>query len=200
VQQPEIRLATPSDRERIVRTVVAAFENEPAFRYFFPGLDEYAAWAPVLIGHLLDQRLAFETVWVVDGGSAVSMWTPPGLATVDLTSGVPDEALERLHHYDDVVGELLPSERHWYLGILATDPAHSGKRWGRLAMEQGLQQAQLDGRPAYLETTTDKNVAIYSASGWDVSGSVPFDTFTVRVMRHLPEPTIHPELVKNPPQ
>jgi hypothetical protein len=36
VDHPDVVVATPADRERVVDTFVAAFAADPALRYFFP--------------------------------------------------------------------------------------------------------------------------------------------------------------------
>jgi ribosomal protein S18 acetylase RimI-like enzyme len=184
VELPEVRPATAGDRERVVATVVAAFAEDPAFGHFFSG--SYAADAPVFAGNLFDHRLAFGTVWVVDGGSAVSMWNPPGVPGVDVTPGLSAGACARLHRYEAVVHALTPTEPHWYLGVLATHPDHAGRRWGRLAMRAGLDRARADGLPACLETATEANVGIYRASGWTVAATAALDELEVTVMRHDP--------------
>jgi ribosomal protein S18 acetylase RimI-like enzyme len=182
VEPAAVRLATERDRDRVVATVTAAFAQEPAFQFFFPGPDAYAEEAPLFVGHLFDVRCTFGSVWVVDDGSAVSMWNPPGGTSGGLPAGVSARARDRMREYDAAVHAVLPQTPHWYLGVLATDPAHSGQRWGRLAMAQGLELAQRDGLPAYLETTTETNVGIYSRSGWRIVDSVAVDTFQVRIM------------------
>lgn len=179
-----MRLATTVDRDRVVATVVAAFAQEPAFHYFFADQDAYAAQAPVLVGHLFDQRVPHDGVWVVEDGAALAMWERPGGSSGDLTDGLSPDTVARMEQYNTVVHDLLPQAPHWYLGVLATHPDHAGKRYGRLAMAEGLARARSDGLPAYLETTRQVNVDIYAASGWRVVGTVPFGTFEVSVMEH----------------
>jgi ribosomal protein S18 acetylase RimI-like enzyme len=182
VSSPEVRLATPADRDRVIATVVAAFADDPAFDHFFPG--SYATDAPVFAGNLFDRRVDFGTVWVVDDGSAVSMWNPPGAPHFDVSAGLSTAAQERLERYDALVHGITPAHPHWYLGVLATHPDHAGRRWGRLAMDPGLERARGAGLPAYLETVTEANTRIYTASGWSLVDTVTVDELFVRVMRH----------------
>lgn len=178
---PPVRLGAATDRERVVETVVAAFAADPAFAHFFPG--SYAEDAPVFAGNLYDARLATGTVWVVEDGSAVAMWDPPGAPSVDVTAGLTPAARDRLDRYDALVHAVMPTEPHWYLGVLATHPARAGRRWGRAVMAPGLDRARADGLPAYLETATAANEAIYVASGWTLTATVTVDDLAMRVMR-----------------
>lgn len=180
---PDVRLATPADRERILATVLAAFVADPAFRYFFPSERSYADEAPLFIGDLLDHRLSFGTVWVVDDGAAVAMWNPPGPDHAGLPAGLSAGTAERIDRFDAQVRRLMPTEPHWYLGIAATHPDQAGRGLARLAIEAGLTLARADGRPAYLETVTAVNVGIYERYGWHLVGTTRVEDVEVRVMR-----------------
>jgi len=208
---PDLRAATVADRETVVNTVVAAFVADPVFRYLFAADD--AAAAPHSAGHpdrtdvsveqardlatgeqvavfagaLFDLRVEHGTVWLVEDGAAVAMWSPPApgghaghLGPLPLPAG----PAQRLAEYDRVVGGLIPAHRHWYLGVLATRPDAAGRGWGRLVMAQGLRAAAADALPAYLETASDSNVELYRRSGWQVAATATVGPLAVRVMAH----------------
>ena len=179
----QVRPANLDDRELVVDTVLAAFAADPAFQHFFPG-EEYADQAPVFVRHLFDQRAPYGGVWVADEGAAVALWNPPGVVPAWPPSGQAEAVVRRMERYDGAVHQLLPTEPHWYLGVLATHPDHAGQRLGRSVMAAGLERAQQDGLPAYLETVTRTNLAIYAASGWQVAGTIAVAGLDVWVMRH----------------
>ena len=66
---PSVRRATPADRDRVITTVVAAFVDDPAFRYFFPDDATYAGHAADFAGYLFDKRVRHGSVWLVEGGA-----------------------------------------------------------------------------------------------------------------------------------
>jgi ribosomal protein S18 acetylase RimI-like enzyme len=182
VTEPEVIRATPSARQRVVDTVVAAFAHDPAFRFFFDRDEEQSA---AFAGFLFDRRVGHDAVWIVDGGASVAMWEP---YPTDSSSGdgelsLPSQTLARLAEYDAVVHKLLPRTPHAYLGVLATHPDFWGRRWGRTVMAPGMRQARTDGLPAYLETTTENNVEMYRRAGWEVTEFVTVATVPVWVMR-----------------
>ncbi len=193
-QGPTVTQATALDRPRVISTIVAAFAKEPAFHYFFEDTAPFPELSAQLAGYLFDKRAAGRGAFIVEGGAAVSLWERPrsdeasprpadgSVPALDL----PPEVLDRLNTYDTAVHALIPTTPHWYLGVLATHPAHAGKRWGRAVMDAGLALASRAGLPAYLETTTSSNVELYSRSGWTVIDSVRVSDLTVSVMRHLP--------------
>lgn len=179
--EPTITLATAAHRLRVVATVVAAFRHDPAFNFFFR--DDHDREAAAFAGLLFDTRTAGRSTWVVDDGVAVAMWDRPRSADAgredDLHGALGDvlspAALGRIERYEAAVDHRLPAEPHWYLGILATDPAFAGRRLGRLVKQVGLVEAGREGTPAALETTNPDNVARYRAEGWTVHDEVDVD-------------------------
>jgi GNAT superfamily N-acetyltransferase len=181
VTETPVEAATVEHRRRVVETVVSAFHADPAFRWFFRDPAAFDRHATAFAGYLFDGRVDAGTVWVADGGSAVSMWDGPGGWT-DAPLDLPRDVRDRLDHYGRIVHRLLPATDHWYLGVLATHPEHSGRRLGRAVMTPGVRRAAAAGLPAYLETANPVNVGIYGRSGWTVATETAVDDLPVWVM------------------
>ncbi|MDG4834506.1 N-acetyltransferase [Solwaraspora sp. WMMD1047] len=182
--RPTATRATPADRAAVVDTVVAAFATDPAFRYFFPTDADYRRQAPIFAGYLFDRRVGGGSVWIVEGGASVAMWEPPATPAADVALDLPAEVTDRLTAFDRPVRAALPATPFWYLGILATHPAHAGRRWGREVMTAGLREAAAAGLPAYLETATERNVGIYRRAGWRVTAELTSGGLPVWVLAH----------------
>jgi ribosomal protein S18 acetylase RimI-like enzyme len=81
-----------------------------------------------------------------------------------------------------------PVEPHWYLPMIGVDPAHQGRGLGAALLTHTLRLCDRDHRPAYLESTNPRNVALYERHGFrvmdrvQVGGSPPF-TPMVRAAR-----------------
>jgi GNAT superfamily N-acetyltransferase len=184
---PQVRPATVADRARVAETVAAAFVDDPVFRHLFPDQERFAEQAGSFAGSLFDTRVDQGTVWLVEDGRALAMWEPPspqGHAGERAVLDLPPGPLARVHAYESAVAEIMPTDEHWYLGVLATHPDHAGQRLGRVAMRQGLDAAARAGLPAYLETASDANVALYLRSGWSVVAEATVGPLHVRVMAH----------------
>ena len=65
-----------------------------------------------------------------------------------------------------------PSDPHWYLGILGTDPVHQGCGVASALMEPTLERCDAAGFPAYLESSKQSNLPFYERHGFRVTGKV----------------------------
>ncbi|MGH3734340.1 MAG: GNAT family N-acetyltransferase [Micromonosporaceae bacterium] len=186
---PEISVAAPEDRGRIVDTLVAAFTDDPVLRYLFPDRGAYPTYAAAFFGHLFDKRVHRETIWTIGRGASVAIWEPPaagdGRPEDSLAGQLPADALARVRAYDGALHAALPDAPFWYLGVLGTHPGHTGRRWGHAVMAAGLRRAAAEGLPAVLETSNPGNVEVYRRAGWDVVRTVT-EPLPIWVMRQSP--------------
>lgn len=180
-----IHPAGPADRERAVASLVAAFVADPVLRHLFPDDADYPRHAGAFFGHLFDRRVAQNTVWTIGHGLSVALWDGPKAAD-DPAAGplddLPADARARVDAYDAVVHGALPDHPFWYLGVLGTDPAHKGRRWGHALMADGLRRAADEGLPAVLETSNPGNVGVYKRAGFEVFREVTAGPLQVWVM------------------
>ena len=184
---PTVRRCPPSGRDRALATVLAAFATDPLLRWVWPGQERYDGCAPTFFGLLLDLRIEAGEVWVAQPEysedtaiGSVAMWDPPG----GLYLPAAAERWARVHagftaaeraawaFYDDALGVPTSAGAHWYLGVLATDPARQGTGLGRAVATPMLAAADRAGLSAYLETASDTNVAIYRRLGFEVAREV----------------------------
>ena len=172
---PEITVAGPAERDKVVGSLVAAFADDPVLRYLFPDEQTYPAYAGGFFGFLFDIRVDRGTIWTIDGGAATAMWEAPDAdegSDADLAAVLPAPVLERVRSYNQEVHQIMPAKPYWYLGVLGTHPASAGRRWGHAVMAVGLKRAADDGLPAVLETATPGNVEMYRRAGWEVVASL----------------------------
>lgn len=182
-----VRPATAADREAILEVTVAAFVTEPAFHHFFG--DAYDAYARYFLAYLVDLRLDSGLVWVeeVDGRVvAASMWNAPGGVQLPETeqqarwaacaAHFPPDAVARLDAYDARVHALEPATPHYYLGVIASHPRGNGH--GRAVLRPGLEAADREGLPVFLETGTEGNLGFYQRFGFAVSDQLDLEDGT----------------------
>ena len=166
------------DHERLSSTLARAFQNEEACSFIFPDPQVRARrllkMFRVIVNSDAANGLLFETM----GGEAATLWRAPGKATGSRTQflasllpfifalgsgigrGLTVSGLIERHH---------PDVPFWYLHFAGCDPAHQGKGLGGAAIRAGLARADADHLPAYLETATERNLALYRSFGFEVS-------------------------------
>jgi GNAT superfamily N-acetyltransferase len=184
VRMSTARLAKDSDRSAIVETVVAAFVNDPAFRFFFGTDDGYRSKASAFVEYLFDKRIVHRAIWVTGLSDAVSLWSPPDHMLTDehrkyeddlqskMKQSIGAQAVHNLETYDAAVEKALPTEPYWYLGILAAHPTRAAKGAGRNVMQAGLSHVRSVGGLAALETTNERNPDYYERNGWKLASTI----------------------------
>lgn len=172
-----IREAAPADRDAVSAMLARAFADDPATSYIFPDPRDRAKRLPRLFALMFDADAAGMRL-VTGDAEAATLWQRPDTprATVPdlLRRAVPlvttlGFALPRALRVGDALDAHAPPGRHWYLHIAGVDPAHQGKGLGGASIREGLARAAADGVPAYLETATERNIALYQSLGFEVT-------------------------------
>lgn len=129
----------------------------------------------------LRQMLAHEAVWTTPELTSVAVWLPPGCRKATPRQQL---ALARCVSHPRLLARspllaigLLGMERrhpgsppHWYLSLLATDPDAQGRGLGSAVLAPVLERCDREGAGAYLETSKQRNVELYTRRGFRVSG------------------------------
>ena len=176
----------PDDRGAAVATAARAFTIDPLFGFLSGDRLRAHRLLPGLLAGTIDDLARHGEVWVaetIDGVVGVSAWAPPGslprspkreaaIGAKGAWSGV------RLRHPLQGgrllarVERLHPHEPHWYLGVLTVDPEWQGRGLGGRLIGPGLERADEDGLPAYLETQKESNVSWYARHGFELTRTI----------------------------
>jgi ribosomal protein S18 acetylase RimI-like enzyme len=164
----------PADIYRATAVFVLAFVRDPVVRWQYPDAAQYLKLFPSFVrafgGGAVEQR----TARYLGEHLGVALWLPPGAdldhAAIEATLPPGREAeiaavLEKLalHH---------PTEPHWYLPLIGVDPAHQGKGYGSVLLDETLRRCDRDRVAAYLESTNPANIALYQRHGFKLQGVV----------------------------
>jgi GNAT superfamily N-acetyltransferase len=79
-----------------------------------------------------------------------------------------DDGGVRYATFWDWLGAHLPGEPCWFLDLVAVAPTAQGRGLGRRLVMHGLDLARADGFPAFLETSTPRNVPFYQSLGFQI--------------------------------
>ena len=173
--------ATEADVDQLAGVLARAFHNDPAFSWAAPNARKRERHGPRYFALTLKQYLPKGEVWTTDDRQAVAIWAPPdkwrtpasailtvaptmiracGRHVVRATSML--NGMEALHKQR--------VEPHYYLPFIATDPSARGKGHGGALLAQMLDRCDEEGRPAYLESTSVLNQALYHRHGFVALG------------------------------
>ncbi|WP_051854461.1 GNAT family N-acetyltransferase [Streptomyces sp. NRRL B-1347] len=119
-------------------------------------------------------------VWVAGGGAAVAAWTTPatadaGAVLAGLAPRFAELAGDRAQAYEEAEAALRPhrpTEPVWFLGTVGVDPDRQGAGLGRAVLRPGIEAAERDGVPAFLETSAEANVRFYERLGFEVTSDL----------------------------
>ncbi|MEI8057632.1 MAG: GNAT family N-acetyltransferase [Actinomycetes bacterium] len=167
-----VRTAVPADRSAVVRTVVTAFAQDPAWDFITAGDREHVA--PPFAEALFDSRVGSGTIWIADNGASAALWElRDGASAIhadsvwtNYRSQVGEQAWACLCAYEDALANSEPERPYWYLGVLATDPARHGQGLASEVLAPILAIADEAGLPCWLETSTLSNVRFYEHRGF----------------------------------
>jgi ribosomal protein S18 acetylase RimI-like enzyme len=171
------RLFGPTDNPEIAETLALAFQNESGWSYVIPDAKQRAARLPGAFHLLLREDHKKGAVFGTHEFEAVTLWRGPGQAHDSLWdrsriiipfAQVLRGSLLRALEVADLIEKHLPKEPFWYLHFAGCHPSFQGFGFGGAAIRAGLDRADQDGLPAYLETADEKNVALYQSFGFAV--------------------------------
>ncbi|MGI2335992.1 MAG: GNAT family N-acetyltransferase [Dehalogenimonas sp.] len=192
------------DLDQAADVLARAFTDYELLKYYYP--DEAQRWKFARTFGLIaiSVCLKYGEVYTVSKEfEGISAWLPPGKAPFNswqmIRSVSPSVIMDfgrlgakKMQAYnsfaDDMHRQLAPYP-HWYLQILGIDPAWQGKGMSRRLVRPLLERFDLENLPCYLETNTEKNVAIYQRFGFEVlsEGVVPGTKLKLFSMLRKPE-------------
>ncbi len=170
--------ATLAEAPQVVDVIAAAFLNDPTWSWAFPDPSARRRWWQSCT------QGALRHPWVLRTGGfeTVSVWIPPDGTefSPEEEARLPDlltelvgqralEVTELLQRFGDAHPRHTP---HYYLSLLATADEHRGRGLGMALLRENLARIDLEGIPAYLESSNPQNNPRYESLGF-----VPITSF-----------------------
>ncbi len=167
--------------DSVSRDLAAAFVDDPVFNWFSRTDAGRDAARLRFFRHLMKALIlpVGETLRPASGGGAAVWMASEALGPNSLVQEL--QALPmllgltglgrfpRMLGLREVMDKAHPMERrHAYLWFLGVTPQAQGHGIGSRLLKAKLDQLDTDGTPAFLETATQRNVALYRRHGFDV--------------------------------
>jgi ribosomal protein S18 acetylase RimI-like enzyme len=180
-----ITIGKPEDKPRLLQTIVLGFAADPMARWATPDPATYLSRRDEFFDAFGGAAFDHGTAFVAEGGAAVATWLPPGVDAdgerlqAIMAEQTPPERMDEMNGLFARMEEFHPHEPHWYLPLIAADPARQGQGLGTALMEAAIARIDADGRPAYLESSSPRNVPFYRRFGFESVGEIKTETSPV---------------------
>ncbi|MFG2541554.1 GNAT family N-acetyltransferase [Streptomyces sp. NPDC048594] len=181
-----IRTAGADDRERVVRLLDEAFQDDPVSGWVFPGAEYRRLTHHRLMAAFTDAVLADGRIDLTEDGAACALWLPvpahepagderaaegPVEDVPVLVREAVDPDNERVELIARLTEGIHPTGRaHEYLWMIGVAPGRQGEGLGTALMESVLDRCDSEGTPAYLEASSARGRALYERLGFEFTG------------------------------
>lgn len=179
----EVRRHRDDELSTLIAVATRAFWDDPLFNFFSPDLLRQHRSMPGFFAAAVYDCARYGEVWTATIGETivgVAMWLPPGVHPP--TGGL--RAVRQMRHATPTIArspqrvtaiKLMneitrhhPTEPHWYLEVLATDPKFQARGVGKALLAPILDRADTEGLSVYLETQKESNLAYYQRFRFEV--------------------------------
>lgn len=190
LEAPRVR-TLPVDRAGAAAKLLAAsLESDPAWTALYPDVAQRRAALRTTCGVAARDAASLGTATMAtddgEGGRLLgaAVWLAPGAFPMSVTRklrAVPamlavlasaPRRFARYAAFGTNVEKAFPKDPVWYLEILGVAPDVQRRGVGRRLLEHGLERADADSRPAYLETSAPENVGYYERFAFRVEREV----------------------------
>jgi ribosomal protein S18 acetylase RimI-like enzyme len=176
--EAEVRIATRADEAAVVDVITLGFATDPMARWSFPNPQTFLAQMPVLVRAFGGKAFDEGSAYYVEGYAGAALWLPPGVEPDSDRLSAVMEAHAPAHVQADANGifeqmaVFHPHEPHWYLPLIAVDPARQNQGHGSALLREALARCDRDGLLAYLESSNPRNITLYQRHGFEVMGTI----------------------------
>ena len=181
----KITIGRPEDKARLLQTIVLGFSADPMARWASPDAAVYLDRRTEFFDAFGGAAFDYGTAFVADDGAAVATWLPPGVEadgerlSAIIAKQTPENRMGEMDALFAKMEEFHLAEPHWYLPLIAADPARQGQGLGTALMEAAVARIDADGRPAYLESSNPRNLPLYERFGFERVGEIKTETSPV---------------------
>jgi ribosomal protein S18 acetylase RimI-like enzyme len=173
-----LKTAALARQWKMVDVMTLAFGNDPLARWLYPDSQQYLRYFANFIRLYGGKAFDLGSAFYVGDFVATALWLPPnvepdkqGLMSL-FESTIPKEIRNDLFTILEEKGNYRPTEPHWYLPMIGTDPVYQGRGVGSALLRHTLNVIDRDGKPAYLESSNPKHINFYKKFGFEVIGKI----------------------------
>jgi GNAT superfamily N-acetyltransferase len=175
------RRTAGQDLPMLVETLVAAFVDDPVMTWCISDSHRRPQILRAFFEIAVDINQPYGELYTTDPVPAAgAVWVPPGCQPtgedaeqfttwyIEAAEEYADRAVAILERMD----ECHPQEPHDYLFLLGTRPEWQSRGLGSALLRAVLDRCDQEGRPAYLEASSEGNRRLYRRHGFQVTDEI----------------------------
>jgi ribosomal protein S18 acetylase RimI-like enzyme len=180
-----IQRATEKDLRNVTNALASAFAYDPLFQWVI-GVDLDRSIEPklkILFGAMVKVELSRsnDTVFTTGDDAGAAIWKHPNdwkMSVGDMLRVLPAMLRSLGTRTPRMIGALSasekvhPTEEHYFLEAIGTHQDMQGKGVGSELIRDMLDRCDIEGVPAYLESSNPRNVPFYARHGFEVTGEI----------------------------
>lgn len=174
----QIKTATASDVDPVINAIALAFSADPVAQWFFPEPQQYLKYFPDFVKAFAGAAFEHGSGDSVEDFWGAALWLPPGVHPDEealftlLQEAIPERNQAEVFALLEQMDRKHPVEPHWYLPMIGVAPAKQGNGYGTALLERGLERCDREDKPAYLESSSPKNIPLYERHGFESCGVI----------------------------
>ncbi|TFG79964.1 MAG: N-acetyltransferase [Spirochaetales bacterium] len=189
----KIVVAQKEEIDKLSGILTESMSLDPMCLYTFGDVEQHHRYCRGFWKASLEYAFRFGTVLATEDGSGCLSLVHPGHSDFTFAEllatgfGVPLSilrfpyrqmriALDVFPRLATLQHEILP-DPHWYVLTLGVIPEEQGKGIGKGLLDRMLRIVEAAKNPVYLETETEKNVALYKKYGFEVARKIVFEKY-----------------------
>lgn len=146
----------------------------------------HTALYPDFYRHLVSGLFLERGLMFMDSGArSAALWLPPGVAhqwpggisqlrlVLRLLWHSGSKVFPRIRQAEEVMVRRHPGEPHYYLHAIGARRDCQGQGLGSALMKHVIRRCDEEGVPAYLESSSPRNVPLYERHGFEVQATEP---------------------------
>lgn len=174
----EVRRATRADLDAAATTLDLAFRDDPVSSWLFPDPADRARLHPGFMRLFVESALEAGEVYLAGDAYGAAVWFPVDPAQPDDDGEFMERLATHCGPYAQRLHEILGTmqahhpteETHLHLAFIGVRPDLQNRGIGTALLRHQLLRLDAEGRPAYLESSSPRNIPLYLREGFERIG------------------------------
>ena len=176
--------ANRNDKKVVIDILTQAFDSNQSINYIIPQDKKRRQRIEKLMAYSFDVCHEFGDVLLSEDRKACALILYPDKKKTTLNSILWDvnfafscvgvSGLKRVLDREAKIKSFHPKEPFTYLWFIGVDQENQNKGIGSTLLKEIIEESQVQKRPIYLETSTQKNVPWYKKNGFEIFNQLDF--------------------------